>query len=406
MPVYEYKARDARGVSREGVSEAPTAEALSADLRANGLLVLKIAPKSETKKRVQLSFSLFGWLPATRFDIEIGLLQLSTMLHSGLTLLTALRTVGDQARRRRAAAVWRTIAENIERGATFSDSLAQYPRLFPAYIVQLIKVGENAGELDRLLTRAAEHLEQSRNMRLMVLNAITYPSIVVVMAVGVTAFMVLKVIPKVQTFLSSSGRTLPPITNALLDMAEWMRMYMPHVALTILCLVMSVIAVRKWPPGRRVLDAFYLRLPVIGGVFRLSETSIFARGMGILLESGVALIDSLRTVENLVRNKAVSARVAQAREMVTRGETLANGLAGHYEFLPIVSRMVAVGETTGALGQTLLEVAKFHETQLLAAVRRMSMLIEPVMILVVGGIVGFVYLAFFVALFSMATAAG
>jgi type IV pilus assembly protein PilC len=128
--------------------------------------------------------------------------------------------------------------------------------------------------------------------------------------------------------------------------------------------------------------------------------------MGILLESGVALIDSLRTVENLVRNKAVSARVAQAREMVTRGETLANGLAGHYEFLPIVSRMVAVGETTGALGQTLLEVAKFHETQLLAAVRRMSMLIEPVMILVVGGIVGFVYLAFFVALFSMATAAG
>ena len=403
MADYQYSARDRRGALREGVATAATAEALAGELRGQGLLILRIDPVAPPARVSTFSFSPCAWLPTSRFDVEIGFQQLAAMLHSGLTLLVALRTVAEQARRARAAGLWRGVAERIERGDTLSGALAAEGRRFPEYVVQLIRVGESSGELDAMLTRAAEHLEQSRNLRLMVVNALAYPTIVVLLALGVSAFMVLSVIPKIERFLAGSGRTLPGLTQALLDLSNWLRNYLPEVALGALVVLVGVGLLRRWPPGRLWLDAASLRIPVVGAVLRTAGTAVFARGMGILLESGVGLIESLRAAERLVRNCALSRRIAVAREAVTRGETLAAGLAGHREFLPMLPRMVAVGETTGALGRTLNDLATFHEGQLVAIVRRLGVVIEPVLILAVGGIVGFVYVAFFVALFSLAT---
>jgi type IV pilus assembly protein PilC len=336
-------------------------------------------------------------------DIEVGMQQLASMLHNGLSLLSALRTVAEQARRPSAAALWRQVAEAIERGSSFSGALEAQRRRFPDYVIQLIRVGENSGELDAMLTRAAEHLEQSRNLRTMVVNALAYPMIVAVLAVGVSSYMLLAVIPKIQRFLAASGHGLPPLTQALVDVSTWVRHWLPGIGLGLAAAVATLWTVRRWPPGRTALDAACLRIPVVGSVLRLADTATFARAMGILLESGVALLDSLRTVEPLLRNRAMGCRVAEARLAVTRGETMANALAGRREFLPMLPRMIAVGEASGTLGRTLSDVARFHEVQLLTAIRRMSVLIEPVLILVVGGMVGFVYIAFFVALFSLAT---
>lgn len=403
MAAYQYSARDRLGALREGMATAATAEALAGELRGQGLLVVRIAPVAPPAREPVFSFSPFAWLPMSRFDVEIGFQQLAAMLHSGLTLLVALRTVAEQARRARAAALWRDVAERIERGDTLSGALAAEGRRFPDYVVQLIRVGESAGELDVLLARAAEHLEQSRNLRLMVLNALAYPALVVVLALGVSAFMVMGVIPKIERFLAGSGRTLPPLTQALLDLSNWLRNYLPETALVLLAVAAAGALLHRWPPGRRWLDAASLRIPVVGSVLRTAGTAIFARGMGILLESGVGLIDGLHVAERLVRNRALARRIAAAREAVTRGETLAAGLSGHRDFLPMLPRMVAVGEATGALGRALGDVAVFHEGQLVALVRRLGVVIEPILILAVGGIVGFVYVAFFVALFSLAT---
>ena len=403
MADYQYSARDRRGALREGVATAATAEALAGELRGQGLLILRIDPVAPPARASAFSFSPCAWLPTSRFDVEIGFQQLAAMLHSGLTLLVALRTVAEQARRVRAAGLWRGVAERIERGDTLSGALAAEGRRFPEYVVQLIRVGESSGELDAMLTRAAEHLEQSRNLRLMVVNALAYPSIVVFLAVGVSAFMVLSVIPKIERFLAGGGRTLPPLTQALLDVSNWLRDYLPELGLGLVVVAAAGALVYRWPPGRLLLDAASLKIPVVGSVLRTGGTAMFARGMGILLESGVGLIESLHTAENLVRNRALARRVVAAREAVTRGETLADGLSGHREFLPMLSRMVAVGEATGALGRTLNDLATFNEGQLVAIVRRLGVVIEPVMILTVGGIVGFVYIAFFVALFSLAT---
>ena len=403
MAEFQYSARDARGALQQGVATAGSAETLAAELRSQGFLILKIAPVAPPERQPAFSFSPLAWLPMTRFDVEVGFQQLAAMLHSGLTLLVALRTVAEQARRARAAGLWRGVAERIERGDTLSGALAAEGRRFPEYVVQLIRVGESSGELDAMLTRAAEHLEQSRNLRLMVVNALAYPSIVVFLAVGVSAFMVLSVIPKIERFLAGGGRTLPPLTQALLDVSNWLRDYLPELGLGLVVAAAAGALVYRWPPGRLLLDAASLKIPVVGSVLRTGGTAIFARGMGILLESGVGLIESLHTAEHLVRNRALARRVVAAREAVTRGETLADGLSGHREFLPMLSRMVAVGEATGALGRTLNDLATFNEGQLVAIVRRLGVVIEPVMILTVGGIVGFVYIAFFVALFSLAT---
>jgi len=402
MPNFRYSARDAGGTPQRGVAEAPSAEALTAELRGRGWLVLKVEPagNAATGKGVA-AIDLRGWLPIRSFDVELGLRQLSSMIRSGLTLLSALRTVAEQSRHR-ARGLWLDIADRIERGSTFSAALAAHPRNFTEYITQLVHVGEDSGELEQLLERGAEHLESNRNLRGIMLNAMVYPVLVTIMAIGVTAFMLLGVIPKIETFLADSGQQLPPLTRTLLDLSNWFRENLPAVGIGIVTFFAALFLISRWPPGKFFLHGIVLRIPVVGGIMRLAETAVFARGMGILLESGLPLIESLHSVEGLVRNRVVEARVSQARDAVTQGETLANALGAGNEFLPMLSRMVAVGESTGMLGHTLGDVATFHENQLVSTVRRLSVIIEPALIIVVGGIVAFVYIAFFMALFSLA----
>lgn len=404
MPAYRYLARDATGAAQSGTQVGSSPDGLAAALRGRGLLVLEMEPVPQGAARHAdvMTWQPRTWMRATSFDAETGFQQLSTMLFSGLSLLESLRTVADQARRVRATAVWHQVADRIEQGAGFSDALAAQRNVFSGHVVQLVRVGESSGNLDTALRSAADHMERSRQLRLTVLNALMYPAIVMLLAGGVAAYLVFSVIPKIQKYIGGRGRALPPITQSLLDVTHWIQTHLPHMGILLFALVVGFFFIRRWPPGRIRLDQFFLRIPVIGHVLRLAGTSIFSRSLGVLLESGVTLLDSLRTVEELVGNRAMVARISGARDAVLRGGTLATALSGGREFMPMLPRMVAVGESAGTLSTVLAEVARFHEGQLLNAIRRMSVLIEPVVIIVVGSIVGFVYIAFFVALFSIA----
>lgn len=402
MPTFRYLTRDPSGAAQSGTIAAGSREMLTSELRGRGLLVVDVEPVAESAPRGAVTWRPATWLRATGFDVELGFQQLATMLHSGLSLLAALRTVADQARRVRAAAVWHGIADRIEQGSTLGDALAAQGAVFSEHVVQLVRVGEATGNLDTALRGSAEHLERTRQMRLTVLNALAYPAIVTLLAVGVAAYLVLAVIPKIQKYIGGRGRGLPPLTQTLLDVTAFVQAWLPHFAVGLAAAGLALFFIYRWPPGRLALDGFFLKLPVVGGVLRLAGTAVLARGLGVLLESGVTLLDSLKTTERLVGNCALGSRIAAAREIVLRGGTLAAALADGRTFMPMLGRMVAVGESAGTLAPVLGEVARFHENQLLAVIRRMSVLIEPVVILVVGGIVGFVYIAFFLALFSLA----
>ena len=402
MPTFRYLTRDTSGVSQDGTLTASSREMLSAELRGRGLLVLEVEQVEDRHSRSVITWNPVTWLPAKSFDVEMGFQQLSAMLNSGLSLLGALRTVAEQARRVRAAAAWHDVADRIEQGATFGDALQAQKGMFSEHVVQLVKVGEVTGNLDTALRGSAEHLERTRQMRLTVMNALAYPAIVTLLAVGVAGFLVLVVIPRIQKYLGGRGRSLPAITQNLLDVSSFIQTYLMHFGIGVAAASLAFYFIYRWPPGRLALDGLFLKLPVVGGVLRLSGTAVLARGLGVLLESGVTLLDSLNTVERVVGNRALAARIAEARESVLRGGTLAGALSGKRTFMPMLGRMVAVGESAGTLAPVLGEVARFHENQLLVTIRRMSVLIEPVVIIVVGSIVGFVYIAFFVALFSLA----
>ena len=410
MPQFRYRARDAEGRPREGTLESDSPSEVARLLRAEGCAVLEVAPTaSAPAPRADIPLPPRyhpAWLlPVTSFDVELGVWQLSSMLRSGLSILTALETAARQARRPRAARLWTDLRDSIRRGESLADAMEGHRSAFGPYLVQLVRVGERSGEMDVVLTRAAEHLASRRDIRLMVLNALLYPAITILMALGVTAYLVSVVIPRVAEFLEAGGASLPAMTRSLLDASDWVRANGLAVLAAIVFAIAAVVVVRRHPQGRETLDAAALRIPLFGGILRLSGTAVFARGLGLLVESGVSLLDSLRTVAQLLTNRRLSRRVDDAADAVVRGGSLAAALEAAPEFLPMLSRMTAVAENTGTLSETMAEVASFHERMLVVAIRRLSSAIEPVVIIVTGLLVGYVYISFFLALFSMAGAA-
>lgn len=389
------------GAVAAGTLVAPGIDSLTAELRSRGLLLVEVEEVS-LKAAGEIGWHPGTWLRPGALDVSMGCLQLATMLRSGLSLLSSLRTVADQSSKPRMRMVWNRVAENIERGSSFADALSTESKVFPEQVIQLARVGETTGNLDSALSRASEHLERRRQLKLTVFNALAYPVIVTLLAIGVAGFLVVYVIPKISKYLSGSGRNLPEITRNLMDVSMFLQSWFPQIVVLGCASLVALSLIRRWQPGRLWMDRFLLGIPLIGGVHRLAGTAIFARGLSVLLESGVTLLESLGTVEKLLDNRALRDRVHHARETVLRGGRLAASLEDPGYFMPMLPRMVSVGENAGTLVQTLDEVAGFHENQLLIVIRRMSVLIEPVVILVVGSIVGFVYIAFFAALFSVA----
>ncbi|NLB69922.1 MAG: type II secretion system F family protein [Lentisphaerae bacterium] len=405
MPVFEYKAVTPRGVIQESRREAASASSLAEELRGAGLAVISIT--ESTDNRIKIGKLPPKWhpswlLPMTSLDVELGLQQLSSMLRSGVTMLQALKTIEEQAARPRASLVWKNVHETIHSGSALSDALNKHPKFFTADIVQLIRVGEFSGELDVVCLRASERLESRRNLKMMVANALIYPCIALLMALGVSGYLVAVVIPKISEFLGAGNVALPAMTQLLMNASTWLRANGLYIAVMFAASIATWFAVRLHSAGRELEDYILLKTPVIGRIFRLSGTATFAHGMGLLIESGVTLLDSLQVASQMMSNRRLGRRIDEAHERLIQGDSLAAALEQSPEFLPMLSRMVAVAETTGSLGSTFKEVALFHETILGITIKRLSVIIEPLMIFITGGIVGFVYVSFFMALFSMA----
>lgn len=398
MPVFHYEARTATGQPRNGREEAGSAGELARQLRGRGLLVLRVRSDAEASSGLSLaSLNPFSWLPPGSLDVELFMHQLAVMLRSGITLLAALRNCAEQARRPSMTRACNNIIQLIQQGSSLSDAMAKH-RCFGHLPVQLVRVGEQTGTLDAVLVRAAETLERRRLLRNQLLTALMYPTIVFVAAIGVAGFIVLHVIPKVRVFLQSLGRPLPPLTQRLVDISDWIQRYLSGIAIGLLVLIVLTYLLYRWHPTRLIMDRWLLRVPIIGFLFRLAITVQFAHVLAVMLRSGVTLVEGLRTLETLFQNRHAAACVAAARASVLSGSGLAPALNVPGLFMPMLSRMAAVGESAGTLDEMLGEVARFHEDQLQGTIRRFSTLIEPVIIVVVGGIVGFVYVAFYVAL--------
>lgn len=390
--------KDPSGRTDTLVREGSSRQEVIASLKAEGMLVISVRQSaSRPRTRSGFFFSRTG-----SFEVEMSLRQASSMLKSGITLSSALQTLSEQALSRRSSKIWMQVGQDVYSGVSFARSLSKHRSFFDEMVVSLCEVGERTGELEKALLKAAEQLETRRSIRSAVVNALMYPAVAVVMSIAVAVYLVVCVIPKLGEFLRSGGGVLPPVTRFLMDFSDFTTENGVYMIGGMAAAVLLWHAVRLSRAGRELQDAFLMRIPVTGRILRLSGTALFSRSMQIMIESGVTLTDSLQVCAGLLGNRRLRRRVEQARDCVIRGMTLEKSLSPAVEFMPMLGSMAAVGERSGSLPDAFGETARFHELLLSLAVKRFGMFIEPVMIVITGGIVGFVYIAFFMALFAIA----
>lgn len=399
MSNYSYIARDRSGRIARGELFADSAAGLKSQLLAQGMRLVSLEAQPELSASLLANLSPNQWLPARSRDSEFALRQLAIMLRSGMSLLSAIKSLQSQTNSAAFSKILDKIHGRIARGTTLSKSLEEHP-VFPQLVVQLVNVGEKTGNLDQVLEQAAQYMAQRRTAITEVRVALTYPAIVSVAAIVIAGYLTFAVIPELQKFLSAMGRKLPRMTQSLVDFSQWFQIHGGTVCVVFASLMIGLVFVTRWPPGRLWIDRWMLKIPIVGAVLRLSGTATLASSLSVMVNSGVKLVEALDIARRLQSNRFLASLLTKASDSIIRGKALAPTLADREGFAPVLSSMVAVAEQTGQLDSTLGEVAKFCDTELKSKIKRMSQLVEPAVIVVAGGIVGYVYIAFFMALMS------
>lgn len=408
MPNYSYVARDDQGRIQRGTSDAATLLALRSSLQTRGL---KLAAAEEVVEPfsivewVNRYLNPLQWIPPRSMHVEIALEQLAVMLQSGVSLLAALQSVEQQAQYAPMKRVIRQISEDVQDGASLADAFARHT-CFKEMVIQMTRIGELTGNLDTVLRDASRQLTRNRQNLNSTITGLAYPVVVLVAAIGVAIYMVVVVLPELQKVLRAMGRRLPAMTQRLMDIAAWIETNGLATLVIALAVIAASVLVYLWPPGRLFIDRFSLRVPLVGNVLRLGGTITFASSMRSMLSSGITVLEALRTVERLHRNKFLASRVVAAREAVLAGDGLAPTLSAKHTYTPMLGSMVAVAENTGQMEEVLERVTVFHEEQLKLAVKRLSAIMEPAIVVVIGFIVGYIYISFFLALFSVSGGVG
>ena len=300
------------------------------------------------------------------------------------------------------------IKENVESGATFADSLKKHPKVFDDLYVNLVAAGEVGGILDTILLRLAVYIEKNQKLKKKVKGAMVYPICIVIIAIVVLLVLLYYVIPVFKKMFADFGSkaSLPGMTQNLIDLSDWMRRNWYYVLGFIIGLPTGVHYFKKWPKGRMMWDAMILKLPIFGSLIRKVAVAKFTHTLGTMVSSGVPILDGLEIVARAAGNKVVEAAINRTREQISEGKTMAEPLAESGVFPGMVVQMIAVGENTGALDQMLNKIADFYDDEVDSAVDSLTAMLEPMMLVLLGGIVGYFLIAMYLPIFSLASVVG
>lgn len=401
MPVFTYTARDRSGLQRDDAIESANRETAILALRAQGLLPLKIQELNKnTASKIKFSLNPWAYRAFNASDIEHEFHQIAVMLRSGISLLDAINLTLKHCRIG-ARPTWERLGKRIQQGGSFTEAMAEH-KAFSEFTIQLIRVGEQTGNLNTVLDEAAREVKSSRKLKKQIFTALRYPAFTLLMAIGIVIFMLTSLVPEIKKLLLIMGKPMPPITQALIDVSDWVLANGLTILVFFVTATVIFIVFYSWPPSRLVIDRLALKIPVIGYVLRLSGTVLFARAMGLLLRSGVVMVDALATMEKLHVNTYMASRIAYTRSRVLQGASLVEPLETESGYLPLLLQMARIGENSGTLDEILIEMTEYHDELLQRTIATLTGMIAPVMTVFVGGVVGFVYAAFLVAMFSAA----
>jgi type IV pilus assembly protein PilC len=400
MPQFAYTARSSAGAITKGVLEAADQRAAVDNLRAQRMIVLEIGEKSPGFMEALQNFGPFK--PKVKGnDVVLFSRQLSTLVSAGVALVSGLNILQEQIESKAFRTVVNKVKEDIEAGLSIADAMKKHPAAFTDLYVAMIKAGEVGGILDTILERLSAYLESSENLRRKVKGAMVYPAVVCTIAGGVTVFLLVGVIPTFKEIFSSFGAQLPMPTRIVIGISEALQTYW-YIFLGIP--VGGFIALTKWvqtDKGKRIFDAYTLKIPLFGPLLRKVAVAKFTRTLGTLVKSGVPILQAMETVAQTAGNKVIEKAVMDARESVREGERIADPLRKSGVFPSMVVQMIAVGEETGSIDTMLSKIADFYDQEVDVAVKALTSMIEPLVIVVMGVVIGGIVIAMFIPMFEL-----
>jgi type IV pilus assembly protein PilC len=396
MPVFEYTAKNATtGQILKGSFDAPTRDEVIGHLRKNRLLLVSLR---EARREIKLS--LPGRSISTR-DVVIFTRQFATMINSGLPLVQSLNILAAQTENPKLKEVTRGVVHDVEAGNTLADALAKHPSAFPQLYVNMVAAGEAGGILDTILMRLATFLEKNDKLVRKVKSAMIYPAVIFTVAIGAIAILLIFVIPVFRGMFESVHMELPLPTRIVIGLSDFLRQFWWLVIGIIAFLVVAFKRFNATHAGRRRVDAFLLWMPVLGDVLRKSAVSRFTRTLGTLVSSGVSILDGLEITAKTAGNTVIHDAIMASRSSIAGGDTIAAPLDKSGVFPPMVISMIAVGEQTGGLDEMLSRIADFYDDEVDVAVGGLLSLLEPIMIMFLGVIVGGMIVAMYLPIFGM-----
>jgi len=385
---------------RAGTMVAENAEAVNTRLRKQNLNPVKVK-----KKAISINLNLQVGTGVDTKDLVTFTRLFATMIDAGLPLVQCLDILAGQQPKPAFAAVLRDIKNSVEGGSTFSDALRKHPRIFDELFTNLIQAGEAGGILDNILSRLSIYLEKRQKLVRQVKGALSYPTIVFFIAIGVMAVMLTFVIPAFENMFAEFGGgkdSLPALTRFMVALSHGFITYLPLTAVIVVGAVVGFTYMLKTPQGRRTFDTTLLKLPVMGAVLQKIAVARFTRTLGTLLQSGVPILDALEICAKTSGNVRIEAGIMHVRQRISEGQNMAEPLTEAKVFPEMVVQMIGVGETTGALDQMLNKIADFYEEETDIAVASMTSMLEPIMMVGIGGMVGVVLVSMYLPIFELA----
>jgi type IV pilus assembly protein PilC len=400
MPTFTYSARLHTGEMQNGEIEVKDRDEVVGFLRRQRMVPLKIEQKSTA-----MSMPTLGTGISTR-DIVIFTRQFATMINSGLPLVQSLDILARQSENKALRKVIEQVLYDVEAGQTLADAMRNHPKVFPDLYVNMVAAGEAGGILDTILLRLAVFLEKADALKRKIKGAMIYPSVILAVAVGAVATLLIFVIPTFQAMFASAGIPLPGPTRLVIWLSESLQANWYWIVLAIFMTVVMVRQYYKTPGGQLNIDRLMLNLPIFGNLQRKAAIARFTRTLGTLVSSGVSILDGLEITAKTSGNRVLHDAIMESRTSIAGGETISDPLKKSGVFPPMVTSMINVGEQTGGLDEMLTKIADFYDEEVDAAVEALLSAMEPVMIVFLGVIVGGMIVAMYLPIFDMIGAVG
>src|SRR5262245_61474307 len=406
MPVYRWQGVSPRGETLKGEMDAPSREAVMIRLRTQRIQPVPAQIKEKNRGlEYEIKLPSIG-SPVKARDIVIFTRQFATMINAGLPIMQCLSILGAQTENKAFAKVIQAIRDDVESGSTLADATRKHSGVFTDLYTSLVQAGEIGGILDTILVRLAAYLEKAAQLKAKIKGAMIYPACIVLAAVAVTAILLIWVIPVFAEVFQSFGSELPKPTQFVMALSDFVIENIPYlIAMPIIAAIALRYAYRT-DAGRMAIDRLMLRVPVFGPLLRKAAVSRFTRTLSTLVSSGVPILDALSITSRTTGNRVVEKAILEARASIAQGKTIAEPLIDSKVFPPMVCQMIAVGETTGALDSMLNKIAEFYEEEVDNAVANLTALMEPLVILFLGVVIGGLVISMYLPILKLGSVIG